>query len=136
MVAGRTSARELPADRFLECDFEGFELAASTTQALLSLPIPIGGKVLLTVLKKVFVQRGAGRREGALTRGLDAKARSVLPGVLSLLRRQGFLLRTRQGTETVWLPAKDPDVRRRALEILAAPVGASDPVLKEARDIS
>ncbi len=136
LVAGRTSERDLPDGRFADCDYEEFELDASTTRALLSLPLPVSCRVLLTVLKKIYVQKGAGRKEGALSRGLDANARAVVAEVLALLRREGFLVRTRQGTDTVWLPSKDPEKRRRALAMLAAPLSACDGLLDQAKELT
>ena len=39
---------------------------ARTTDSVLSLDLPLGVRVLLTVLKKLYERRGSGRRENAL----------------------------------------------------------------------
>jgi hypothetical protein len=130
MVTGRTSKGDLPAGRFSECEFDEFEHAANTTSALLALPLPLATRVLLTVLKKLFVQKGMGRKDSALSRGLDTKGRSALPDVLDLLRKEGFVIRIKQGTDTVLLPAKGGDHRKRALEMLGGPIESRDSLVQ------
>ena len=46
----------------------------------------LGVRVCLTVLKKLYEQRGAGRKENALHRGLDGHARRLVPDVLQSFR--------------------------------------------------
>jgi len=135
LIAGRTGSHDMPSERFLDNEVEEFEETASTTTAILALPINLPGKVLLTVLKKLFAQKGAGRKENALYRGLDGKAQPLVSSVLELLRREGFAVRTRQGTETVWLPAKPTEFRKRALAMLSGPIASKDPVLLQANTL-
>jgi hypothetical protein len=134
-VDGRSGTDDLPARRFIDCEFEEFENPAATTKALMDLSLPLGSKVLLTALKKLYAQSGKGRRESALHRGLDHRAKEYVPGVLALMRKEGFSVRARIRDQTVWFPAKDPEVRRRALRMLAAPVASGDPMLKEAASL-
>jgi hypothetical protein len=131
-VEGRSGTADLPESRFEECDYEEFENPAATTNALMELSLPTASKVLLTALKKLYAQSGKGRRESALYRGLDHRAREHVSGVLDLLRKEGFAIRARIADKTIWLPAKDPEIRRRALRMLSAPNASADPLLKEA----
>ena len=135
MVTGRTSKADLPVARFHDCEFDEFELAASTTAALLALPLPLSCRVLLTALKKLFIQKGSGRKDSALSRGLDTKTRGALPATLELLRREGFVIRTKQGNDIVWLPAKGATFRQRALSILAGPIASTDSLMNAAKDL-
>lgn len=135
-ITGRTGEQDLPAEKFVDCTFDEFELSGDTTAALLGLPLPLATKVLLTVMKKIFVQKGAGRREGGLHRGLDSKARPLVRSILDLLRREGFVVATRQGSETIWLPCKDAEIRRRAFEILSGPINSTDVLLQHASAIT
>lgn len=135
VVDGRTSIAELPAQRFIDPVVEEFEDHASTTNALLQLSLPLGTKVLLTVLKKLYAQRGNGRRESALFRGLDHRAREAVPSVLALLRREGFTTRTRLGEYTVWLPARGSDIQQRVARILSGPTSCDDALIRQSADL-
>jgi hypothetical protein len=75
-VEGRVGAGDMPANRFVDCDYDAFEEPARTTNAIMSLGLPLGTKVMLTVLKKLYAQKGSGRKEAAFYRGLDARAQS------------------------------------------------------------
>ena len=132
---GRVSIRDVPADRFdPECIIDGFVEAAGTTAAVLTLDLPLGTRVCLTVLKKIYERRGSGRKENALYRGLDQRARKVVQGVLQALKSEGLALPYRRKTETIWLPGRD---RRRASRLIAAPSEeVSDPVLMRCAGLS
>jgi len=134
-VEGRTGERDLPRSRFVSCHFDSFEQAAHTTNAIMSLPLPLGTKVMLTILKKLYAQSGSGRKESALYRGLDSRAQSVVPPVLALLRREGFASRSTRGADHVWLPTRTGESRRRALSMLAAPNASNDPLITQSHSI-
>jgi hypothetical protein len=59
---------------------------------------------LLTVLKKLDLQRGSARKENALFRGLDHHSCRLVPEVLNLLQHEGLaLLYRRTGVEMpIW----------------------------------
>jgi len=135
MIDGRTGPQDLPADLFHECTIDAFEDSARTTNAILSLSLPRGAKAVLTIIKKVYAQRGSGRREGALYRGLDVATQQLVPQALALLRREGLLTKAGQGEQIVWLPTKSSDARRRALGILASPTTSNDAVMLASREI-
>jgi hypothetical protein len=133
-VEGRTGMRDLPK-QFLDCVVDSFEDSAQTTDAILALSLPMGTKVLLTVLKKLYAQRGSGRKESALIRGLDHRAAQLVPEVLNMLRREGLVTRARQGDQTVWLPTKSSEKRRRAMSMLAGPSASKDSLVTESRNL-
>jgi hypothetical protein len=129
IVEGRTGEKDLPPSKFIECVFDEFEDAAQTTNALLDLSLPLGTKVMLTILKKLYAQSGKGRRESALFRGLDNRAQQLVPDVIGLLKREGFIHRAHLGNQIIWFPTKGDELKRRALRILSAPNAVSDPLL-------
>ena len=131
---GRISRQDLPAGVFDErCNIESFAATAATTNAVMALDLPLGTRVLITVLKKLFQRRGAGRRENALFRGLDHEARRVVADVLRLVQHEGIAAASRRGEDTVWLP--DRSSMRRVGRILAAPNSQDDPLLKAVADL-
>jgi len=131
VVEGRLSERDLPSGRFEECEIEEFSAEASTTNSVLALDLPLGVRVLLTVVKKLYERRGSGRRENALFRGLDHRSRRIVPVVLKLLQREGLATFCKRGTDTIWL--SDRASRKRVGRIIASPTAADDPLLSAAR---
>jgi hypothetical protein len=126
---GRTSQSDLPATHFIKCDIDSFENAAATNTEILRLDLPPGGKVLLTILRKLYLQKGRGRRENALSRGLDLSDRGLVPEVLKALRREGFVTQARYTDQCVWLPIRAADKRQRAHRILGSPHQCTDSLL-------
>lgn len=116
---GRVSEADLPPDVFRDCAFDAFASGAGTTDQVLDLQLPLGVRVLVTVLKKLFERKGRGRRENALYRGLDHRARRLVPEVLQLLKANGIAFPCRRGVETIWLP--DRSARARAGKIASSP---------------
>jgi hypothetical protein len=134
-VLGRTGERDLPRARFVECDFDAFEQAARTTSAIMNLALPLGTRVMLTVLKKLYAQSGSGRKESAFYRGLDNRAQALVKGVLALLRRENFAARSARGAHDVWLPTRSGGSRKRALSMLAAPHASEDSLMLKSKDV-
>jgi hypothetical protein len=91
---------------------------------VLDLQLPLGVRVLVTVLKKLFERKGRGRRENALYRGLDYRAKRLVPEVLQLLKANAIAFPCRRGVETIWLP--DRSARARAGKIVASPSVKAD----------
>ena len=83
---GRVSEEDLPSQAFEECIVDLFATETGTTNQVLDLPFAGGVRVLITVLKKLFERPGNGRRENALYRGLDHRAKRLVPDVLQLLK--------------------------------------------------
>ncbi len=115
------------------CVFDSFGESSQNTAAILALPLSTGAKVLLTVLKKLYLQPGAGRKQSALFRGLDHRARTLVPDVLDLLAREGLTIRSTVGEEAVWLPTRSESVRVRRL--VSSPVGSNDRLIQKANSI-
>ena len=128
---GRVSEKDLPADCFDSCAFEKFSQAAITTNAALELHIPAGARVLMSVLKKLYVQSLGGRKQNALYRGLDAAHQTKVDPVLRLLQANGLAEVSGRAGEPVWLPVRRQ--RGRVLAMLNAPSASADAVLVEAR---
>ncbi len=125
---GRISRSDLPVGAFDEdCVIDEFMATADTTDDILSLDLPLGTKVLLTILKKLFQRRGSGRRESALNRGLDHRSRRVVPEILKLLEANHVVIRYRKGETTIWLP--DRRSTKRVGRIVSSPTASTDPLV-------
>ena len=126
---GRISVSDLPDGMFDDkCEIGVFVEAAETINEVLALELPLGTRVCITVLKKLYEQSGSGRRESALHRGLDSHAQRFVSGVLHVLRSEGLASRDRSRRTTIWRP----DRRRRARvgKMIAAPTRSTDPALQ------
>ena len=135
-LEGRSSPRDLPPGVFDDaCQFEKFSEAPETTNAIGGMDLPLGAKVLLTVLKKVYLQSGSGRKENALHRGLDHHGRRLVPPVLRLLQTEGLISPYRRGglDMTIWVPDRTRTARAR--RIITSPRTCDDPLLKKASDL-
>lgn len=129
-VLGAASASVLPSGRFTKCTFDAFDPSSKTTRGILGMPgLRPGQKVLLTVLKKVYLQAGSGRKEEALTRGLAPHFRDQVPGVISHLISNELLIESRAGARTLYLPVRGQ--RARVRELLEAAATSPDPVLRD-----
>lgn len=131
---GRISRNDLPDSSFDDrCVIEKFTSSAGTTSSVLDLAIPIGARVLITILKKLFVRSLSGRKENALYRGLDAEHQGKVSAVLGLLQSHGLITTSGRSGDPIWLPVRRQ--RARVLGILNAPSKGSDPLLVAARQL-
>lgn len=108
-----------------DCDVSSFDNMA-TNNAVLNLDIPPQLKALLTVLRKLYKQAGAGRKVSAFERGITRpEVRKYIGQVLDVLRRHQMI----GGLSDVIQP-----IRRqsgRVERILIAPSLSDDPLVKE-----
>ncbi len=116
---GASSIPASLAENFIDCEFEGFASLSQTTAGIMQLKQSIDTKIALTILKKIYSQRGSGRKENGLSRGLDPAIRGRVPAVLSALQSQGWIHRIVSGREPIYVGIKEQ--RARALGILEDP---------------
>lgn len=131
VVDGYFGLSDLPKN-FNGCDISSFALGGDTGAQILHSNIPEGLKILLTVLRKLFLQPGAGRQENAFFRGaMDARGIRLVPEVLALLAKQQIAEKTRWRGKDLWIPNRHESSRVR--RILASPMTSDDSLIREAR---
>jgi hypothetical protein len=96
-----------------------YEDEAQTNADILDLPIPTSTKVLMTILRKLFVQAGRGRKENAFYRGLDGRAKVYVPAILALIEQMNFASPHKISGPVVWFPNRS--VANEAHSILQSP---------------
>lgn len=132
LVKGRSNQADLPQDKFdHKCTYESFSDSSSTQAAILSSALSRGEKVVLTILRKLFVQSLSGRAESALFRGLDLNDRQLIPEAIKLLQNHGLIILYNRGDGNVWIPVRKEI--NRARKILATPNACDDPAMSEAK---
>src|SRR6266700_2617874 len=114
-----------------QCEFGEFSEGDRTTQGILGSSLSLGERVMLSILKKLYAQRGAARKENALYRGLDQRERALVPRILDLLEREGLAAPGRSGGTVLWVPTRPSTAR--VLAMLTAPTTCNDPLMVTVR---
>ena len=113
-----------------DCEIEAFDNMA-TNNAVLQLDIAPQLKALITILRKLYKQPGAGRKIGAFSRGITRPdVQRFIDPVISLLERNQFV--------SVFNTVVHP-VRKQAFRverILASPSLNDDPLVAEVRSLA
>ncbi|MBY6164619.1 NACHT domain-containing protein [Pseudooceanicola nitratireducens] len=118
-LEGRTNAGDLSENQFIDCEVSSFSDDYSVNSEVLDASMPLGLRVLVVTLRKLFTQYGASRLESALVRGMDHRARMIVPDVIELLQRHGYIVPTgRQGKVTY---SGTKSKRSEAMSIIQAP---------------
>lgn len=131
-VLGSGGTDALPREHFFDCSFEAFDPSSKTTRGILAMPgLSSRQKVLLSILKKIYLQAGGGRREGALLRGLDAKQKLLVPEVLAALISAGLVVRGKIGANVIYNGVRGMGPRAR--KMLETGTSSDDPLLANAR---
>ena len=128
---GVATLGDLPSDAFQNCDVVEISNTIGRNAEILATDLPLGTEVLLTVLNKLFNQAGRGRRENAFVRGLDARARALVPEILGLVQGHGFAFPCRIRNQTIWLPRREKG--ERVADIMARPSTSSDSLIERVR---
>lgn len=87
-------------------------------------------RVLLTILRKLYLQGGSGRKENAFSRGMSNSAGRFVGSLLEIVRREGLATVGTYGANKVWQPVRSQ--RPRVRRLLESPTATSDPALLEA----
>lgn len=129
-IENRVGVSDIPREKFINTEISNFAQSVDTTAQILSLPLSPKKKVLLTILKKVFFQKGSGRKESALHRGLDGKLKRYVPELLKMLEGRGLIASFGRHGEKVWIPVRGNT--SRVFQILSAPTTNTDDILRDA----
>lgn len=97
---------------------DNYEIAETTTTAILLLDIPVPAKVGLTILKKLYLQSGVGRQENSFYRGLTSNEQAYIPKILEYFKHANIaIMSKRSGSNTVWQPVRNQTHRIRQILI-------------------
>lgn len=128
-LSGVANEAAMPAENFSGCDVGEFD-DMSTNSAVMRLPISPQVKALLSILRKLYKQAGAGRKISALSRGItNAEVAQYINPVLSALEAHKFI--------TVFNKVVHP-VRKQAGRvevILSAPTFNNDPLVESVMNL-
>jgi hypothetical protein len=126
-LQGVLSATDLPKERFTKCNIEHYVDDAGTNAGILRAEMPIKIRVLLTVLRKLFVQGLSGRQAQALKRGMESPEQACVDEILEALYQGGFTTKYKASNGLVVLPVRR--MKRRVMTILASPLSSQDDLI-------
>lgn len=128
-VEGLVSDNDLPRTTFHGCEVDEYTNEYSVNNDVLSTSLPLGVRVLVVTLRKIFTQSGSARLESALVRGLDHRARMLAPDVIENLRKHHFVVDAgRQGKVAY---SGNRAKRKDALSIIQSPNSYQHPIIRE-----
>ncbi|MFQ2311328.1 NACHT domain-containing protein [Aeromonas dhakensis] len=131
-LVGRSNKEDLPKNNFInDTEVEVFTTSSSTQASILSTALTKGEKVLLSIMRKLFIQSLGGRAESALSRGLELNDRQLVPDIVKLLQQHQFLTIMAKGDGTIVMPVRKELHRVRS--ILLSPSSSEEPILMDAK---
>lgn len=125
-LEGIADRNSLPS-MFVDCEVEDCD-DRHTNAAIMRSEIPNGIKVLLVILRKLFLQRGSGRVDSALRRGMDHRLSPYVSPVLDVLVSEGIVFSHITDSRTIWHGNRTH--RARMLKMLEASINSDDPLIK------
>lgn len=129
-VEGVAGFDELAKDRLHGTTVAYFSDSVENTASILRLDISDYRRVMLTVLRRTFVQSGRSRKESAFYRGsLTMSQKELIPVVLKRLGSADVIRRTRKKDTVLWEP--NLAMYRRVTQILDTPTTSDDRLLAE-----
>ena len=134
-LSGVSHAGDLPTG-FLDerTDVEIFVDGVTSNASILGSEIVLPLRVMLVVLRKLYMQKGAARRENAFYRGLDVNAQRYVSDVLDILGSEGLATRDRRKGEPLVVPNRAE--AHRIFAVLAAPETSQDPLVARAKGLA
>jgi hypothetical protein len=134
VVEGRSSKSDLESGQFKDCEIGEFTDEYNVNNKVLDSSLPLGVRVLIVTLRKLFTQGGSSRLESALYRGLDQRSKMIVHEVIALLIRHGFIVETGRKGKITYAGTKSK--RSDALHIIQSPNIVGSSLLKECAALS
>ena len=131
-IEGIADSRELP-ETFSGCDIGEFDNRHTNT-AIIGSELPDALKMLLVIIRKLFLQRGSGRAQSALHRGIGGSLQSYVSPVLNLLVSEGIVYSHPANRQLIWHGNRIH--RSRMLKILEGPMTSDDALIKKVAQIT
>lgn len=100
---------------------------------VLSSSVDLRVAVLMTMLRKIFLQSGNGRREDALYRGLGPDAQRYVGPILEILERSAAVTPYRKRGSAVWIPNRS--LQDRVERIIKSPNVTADEIVSSTKSL-
>lgn len=131
-LEGALSKHDVPSGILIgTTTVEDFSAYAATNVAVMNSPLPTSVKVLITILRKLFVQSGSGRKYGAFKRGIPQDAVRFVDPICSLIKSRGFAQDVSLNKTLVLIPNRTKSAE--ALGIINGPNTSENPLIRSVR---
>jgi len=117
-----------------DCMVDDFIDGVATNADILEAGFPLPVRVLLVILRKLFLQSGRARKENAFYRGLDGNAQRYVGDILEILISEGLTSKDNNGGEPLYVKNRHESTRMNS--ILAAPETSNDPLIVRVRSLA
>ena len=131
-LQGIANSHALP-EAFVACDVGEYD-NRHTNSAIVGSELPNSIKVMLVIIRKLFLQRGSGRADSALYRGIGDPLRQYVTPVIDLLVSEGIVYTHSTGQRTIWHGNRVQ--RPRMLKLLEGPMNSGDALVSAAAKLS
>lgn len=133
-IEGATSERDVPAGVLIgSTSVENYAAFTATNDAVMQSTLPDPVKVLLTILRKLFMQRGTGRQYSALRRGLPAGLVKYVDPVVAQVKAEAFAEDIYLDRRTILIPNRSRSAD--ALAIINGPNTSTHPLMERVRGL-
>jgi hypothetical protein len=124
---------EIKDEYFQNCLVEEIHNYSETNKQIFELSVSIQEKLLLSILRKIFIQRGKGRVETAFSAGVEPSSIKYIDSILAILQKYRYASPTTNTSERVWHANREKQDCVR--EILKDPTRTSFDIQKETRNL-
>ena len=131
-LEGISDAQSRP-EMFEQCEIDEFD-DRDTNAAIVRSTLQDPMKVFLVVIRKLFLQRGSGRVDSALSRGVNTSLQSYVVPVRDLLVSKGIVYSHIANGTLIWHGNRTH--RSRMLRILERPISSDDPIVREVVELN
>lgn len=133
-MEGAASEKDVPAGLLIgSSSVEVYAAFAATNDAVIQSTLPDPVKVLLTVLRKLFMQRGTGRLYSALRRGIPTKLVKYVDPITAQVKAKGFAEDLSIDRRTILIPNRSRSAD--ALAIINGPNTSTHPLIVSVREL-
>ena len=113
-ISGVTSKEHLPP-YMIDCLVQDFQ-SVKTLSAIREAGLSVSQTFLLSSLRKLFLQSGAGRKESSMYKGYgDSTTKKVCEKVMALLLKEHFCNKVRGSSEALYIPDRSMSGRVTAI---------------------
>lgn len=134
-LEGAVSLADIP-DGLLddETSVERFVAFSGTNDSVMEANLPLPVRVLIVLLRKLFMQRGSGRQRTALKRGLSPKAATHVDDLIALICSHDFAEELTLDHRPILMPNRSKS--GQAIGIINGPNTSVHPLMQDARALS
>lgn len=133
-LEGRVSQEDINDDQFFQTEIRELTDKFNVNNEVLGTSLPLGVRVLVVTLRKLFTQHGSSRLESALYRGLDQRSKLIVPNIIAQLLKHGFIIPTGRKGKITYSGTKAK--RNEALRIIQAPNAIDSNLVKDCADLA